>query len=86
MERPALEIALDKSVAIKFPIGVYSINAIIAANTKFEKEFSTQVHFSFLTFGPASYHRVILIPKSILNMMQVNAYVDEVLRYKNHSN
>ena len=82
MEKPTFVINSDQSVTIKCNAQFFSINAIIAANTKFEKEFSTRIQFSFFTSGASSYHQVTLIPRSSLNRDKVQEYVDEVTRYR----
>jgi len=69
-------------IIVKFNCRFYSINAIIAANTRFSNQFSTEVLFAILNIGTSLYHKVKLTPKGGLNLRDVYSYVNEALLYQ----
>jgi hypothetical protein len=73
----------NNTAEIKFNNRFYSINAIIATNTKFP-QFSTQVSFAILNIGMSLYHLVKLNHKSKFSKKDVFAYVNEVLKYEDN--
>lgn len=71
----------EKEAILKLNCRFYSINAIIAANTKFSEQFSTEVAFAILNIGKSLYHQVKLMPKGHLHLKEIYAYANEALKY-----
>jgi hypothetical protein len=68
---------------VKFNKHYYTINAIIAANTKFQTDFSTEISFAMLNIGEAKYHKVVLYPKKKVSQDTYYQYINEVLKQQN---
>ncbi len=76
-----LLISHDRAI-VRFNKLLYSMNALIAANTKYAPMFSTEISFAMLNIGPSLYHQVQLVPKGVMNISLVHEYINEVLRYE----
>lgn len=74
----------DTTFLLRFNKLFYSINAIIAANTKFAEAFSSELTFAMLNIGPSLYHQVTLHPKGKSDPRKVHDYINEVFRYEHH--